>query len=146
MDCDDFFGDDDVENDDATTRKVTSKLLNDGYRVGKGIEEAAQMQIGFDMGFEQGMLTGRLCGQLYASCRKFSSTVAGEHAIVIKELEELLFVRISETGFIDDATICSIRILVLSISPELQSALELFEREVNLLNASLVTEESLANK
>jgi hypothetical protein len=141
MDCDDFFGDDDVENDEATTRKVTSKLQNDGYRVGKGIEEAAQMQIGFDVGFEQGMLTGRMCGQLYASCRKFSSAVTGEHAIAIKELEELLFGSISETGFIDDDTICSIRILVLSISPELQPALELFEREVSLLNAQFVSGE-----
>jgi hypothetical protein len=139
MDCDDFFGDDDVENDEATTRKVTSKLQNDGYRVGKGIEEAAQMQIGFDVGFEQGMLTGRLCGQLYASCRKFSSAVTGEHAIEIKELEELLFGSISETGFIDDDAICSIRILVLSISPELQPALELFEGEVSLLSTQLVS-------
>jgi hypothetical protein len=145
MDCDDFFGDDDVENDEATTRKVTSKLQNDGYRVGKGIEEAAQMQIGFDVGFEEGMLTGRLCGQLYASCRKISSTVAGEHASTIKELEELLFVGISESGSISDDMISSIRTLVLSISPELQSALELFEREVNLLNYSIGTVESALN-
>lgn len=145
MDCDDFFGDDDVENDEATTRKVTSKLQNDGYRVGKGIEEAAQMQIGFDVGFEEGMLTGRLCGQLYASCRKISSAVAGEHASTIKELEELLFVGISESGSISDDMISSIRTLVLSISPELQSALELFEREVTLLNNSLGTVESALN-
>ena len=145
MDCDDFFGDDDVENDEATTRKVTSKLQNDGYRVGKGIEEAAQMQIGFDVGFEEGMLTGRLCGQLYASCRKISSAVAGEHASTIKELEELLFVGISESGSISDDMISSIRTLVLSISQELQSALELFEREVTLLNNSLGTVESALN-
>lgn len=145
MDCDDFFGDDDVENDEATTRKVTSKLQNDGYRVGKGIEEAAQMQIGFDVGFEEGMLTGRLCGQLYASCRKISSAVAGEHASTIKVLEELLFVGISESGSISDDMISSIRTLVLSISPELQSALELFEREVTQLNNSLGTVESALN-
>lgn len=142
MDSDDFFGDDTCGNDEATTRKVTSKLLNDGYRVGKGIEEAAQMQIGFDVGFERGMLTGRLCGQLYASCRKFSSSVAGEYSSAIKELEDLLFVSIAESGFICDETIMNLRLLVLSISPDLESAFELFEQAVRSLNVSLDIEVS----
>ena len=132
MDCDDFFGDDDVINDEATTRKVASKLYNDGYRIGKAKEEEVQMQIGFDKGFERGMLSGRTCGKLYASCREYLSNhvhTTAEATVAMSNLEAVLFESIAESGFITDDSVTKIGSIVLSMSRELESAVILFANE-----------------
>ena len=136
MDADDFFGDDDVINDDPTTRKVASKLYNDGYRIGKAKEEEIQMQIGFDRGFERGMLSGRICGRLYASCREFISIhvdTAAEASAAMTALESILFAGIAESGSITDDAVRNISSVVLSMSTKLEPAVTLFTAEAKLL-------------
>ena len=139
---DDFFGDDvrdnggvDIDTDDATSRKVSNKLYNDGYRIGKGKEEEMQMQIGFDVGFERGMMSGRACGCLYAACRLSMSTRgdAGEVAQTTINLEKLLFESVSDTGHVSSELIESLRALVLSISAELIVDFQRFENDLSLL-------------
>ena len=136
MDSDVFFGDDDVINDDPTTRKVASKLYNDGYRIGKAKEEEIQMQIGFDRGFERGMLSGRMCGRLYASCRDHISihvNSAAEASTAMTALESILFAGIAEGGSITDDAVRKISSVVLSISTKLEPAVTLFTNEAKLL-------------
>jgi hypothetical protein len=135
MDSDDFFGDDDAINDEATTRKVASKLYNDGYRIGKAKEEEVQMQVGFDRGFERGMLSGRTCGALYASCREYLSNhldATAESSLAMGNLEALLFESIAESGYISDESISKISSFVLSMSRELEPAVNLFTNEAIL--------------
>lgn len=135
MDSDDFFGDDDAINDEATTRKVASKLYNDGYRIGKAKEEEVQMQVGFDRGFERGMLSGRTCGALYASCREYLSNhldATAESSLAMSNLEALLFESIAESGYISDESISKISSFVLSMSRELEPAVILFTNEAIL--------------
>ena len=135
MDSDDFFGDDDAINDEATTRKVASKLYNDGYRIGKAKEEEVQMQIGFDKGFERGMLSGRTCGTLYASCREYLSNhldATAESSLAMSNLEALLFESIAESGYISDDSISKITSFVLSMSRKLEPAVILFTNEAIL--------------
>ena len=136
MDCDDFFGDDDTVNDEATTRKVASKLYNDGYRIGKAKEEEIQMQIGFDEGFERGILSGRICGKLYASCREYLSNhvrTAAEASLTMTNLEAILFESIAESGSITDESVMRIRSAVLSMSSDLEPAVALFANEAKSL-------------
>ena len=134
MHCDDdFFGDEVRDNDDATSRKVSSKLFNDGYRIGKGKEEELQMQIGFDQGFERGMILGRVCGKLYAACRLALSeeNITGvEFNRSIDDLEALLFERVSNDDCVSTDTVNSLRSLILSISVNLNSAFEVFESDI----------------
>jgi hypothetical protein len=135
MDSDDFFGDDDAMNDEATTRKVASKLYNDGYRIGKAKEEEVQMQVGFDRGFERGMISGRTCGALYASCRQYLSNhldATAESSLAMSNLEALLFESIAESGCITDDSISKISSVVLSMSRELEPSVILFTNEAIL--------------
>ena len=138
MHCDDdFFGDEVRDNDDATSRKVSSKLFNDGYRIGKGKEEELQMQIGFDQGFERGMILGRVCGKLYAACRLalLEENITGvEFKRSIDDLEALLFERVSNDDCVSIETINSLRSLILSISIDLEPAFEVFESDVSKLS------------
>ena len=134
---DDFFGDEVRDNDDATSRKVSSKLFNDGYRIGKGKEEELQMQIGFDEGFERGMMLGRVCGKLYAACRLslLKENITGvELNRSIDDLEALLFERVSNDDCVSIETINSLRSLILSISIDLEPAFEVFESDVSKLS------------
>lgn len=143
MDCDDdFFGDGAGENDEASSRKISSKLFNDGYRIGKGKEEELQMQIGFDKGFKRGMLSGRACGKLYAACRAALSkenVARVDYNRSIADLEALLFDCVSDDDCVSSKTIDTLRSLVLSISPDLESPLALFENEISEL-AELLSE------
>jgi hypothetical protein len=136
MDSDDFYGSEGPEKDDATTRKVSSKLYNDGYRIGKAKEEEVQMQSGFDVGFERGMRAGRVCGQLYACCREWLSRRPSDESnlSVISRLEEHLFTCISEDASITEENIDDIRLVVLSISAELLPAILIFEEKIKLLS------------
>lgn len=134
---DDFFGDEVGDNDEATSRKVSSKLFNDGYRIGKGKEEELQMQIGFDEGFERGMMLGRVCGKLYAACRLslLKENITGvELNRSIDDLEALLFERVSNDDCVSIETINSLRSLILSISIDLEPAFEVFESDVSKLS------------
>ena len=134
---DDFFGDEVGDNDEATSRKVSSKLFNDGYRIGKGKEEELQMQIGFDEGFERGMMLGRVCGKLYAACRLslLNENITGvEFNRSIDDLEALLFERVSNDDCVSIETINSLRSLILSISIDLEPAFEVFESDVSKLS------------
>lgn len=134
---DDFFGDEVGDNDEATSRKVSSKLFNDGYRIGKGKEEELQMQIGFDEGFERGMMLGRVCGKLYAACRLslLKENITGvEFNRSIDDLEALLFERVSNDDCVSIETINSLRSLILSISIDLEPAFEVFESDVSKLS------------
>ena len=134
---DDFFGDEVGDNDEATSRKVSSKLFNDGYRIGKGKEEELQMQIGFDEGFERGMMLGRVCGKLYAACRLslLKENITGvEFKRSIDDLEALLFERVSNDDCVSIETINSLRSLILSISIDLEPAFEVFESDVSKLS------------
>ena len=136
MDPDDFFGDDDIIEVDPTTRKVASKLYNDGYRIGKAKEEETQMQIGFDRGFERGMLSGRMCGRLYATCREYISihvNTAAEASTAMTALESVLFAGIAEGGSITDDAVRRISSIVLSMSTKLEPAVALFTNEAKLL-------------
>jgi hypothetical protein len=65
-DVDDFAGSG-FAGDTATWNKVSKKLMNDGYRIGKEEEEGRQMQHGFNRGFSDGGELGMLCGKLYAA-------------------------------------------------------------------------------
>ena len=134
---DDFFGDEVGDNDEATSRKVSSKLFNDGYRIGKGKEEELQMQIGFDEGFERGMMLGRVCGKLYAACRLslLKENITGvELNRSIDDLEALLFERVSNDDCVSIETINSLRSLILSISIDLEPAFAVFESDVSKLS------------
>ena len=137
MNCDDdFFGDDNEGNDVATSRKVSSKLFNDGYRIGKAKEEESQMQIGFDQGFEQGMLRGRACGKLYAACREHLSKQSHDGTDVVEtlsSLEALLFDGVSCSGQITQSIIEMLRIETLAISAQLEVDFTAFVKDVSLI-------------
>ena len=46
--------------------KVSNKLYNDGYRVGKTAEEERQLQECFDGHYNTGAALGWVCGEVYA--------------------------------------------------------------------------------
>jgi hypothetical protein len=138
---DDFFGDDSndkfITSDDATSRKISSKLFNDGYRIGKSKEEEVQMQLGFDAGFQRGIVTGRACGELYAACRILSSKsinsgvdIDGQNK-TIGDIEKLLFEGVADNEFVDDNTMVSLKLLVMSLSTDLDAAFILFSGKVS---------------
>jgi hypothetical protein len=64
-DSDDFFGEQEaalsVDPSNSTT-KVSQKLYNDGYRIGKSREEERRIQESFDMAFRVGMQVGKVSG------------------------------------------------------------------------------------
>jgi hypothetical protein len=138
---DDFFGDDSddkcISSDNATTKKVSSKLYNDGYRIGKSKEEEVQMQLGFDDGFQRGIVTGRACGELYAACRILSSKLINSGVDIngqnktIEDIEKLLFEGVADNEFVDDETMVSLKLLVMSLSTDLDSAFMVFSGKVS---------------
>ena len=72
-DGDDFFGVQDTDGSSIdpsnSTRKLSQKLYNDGYRFGKTSEEERAIQENFDISFRVGMHVGRLCGVLYGKLK-----------------------------------------------------------------------------
>ena len=105
---DDFFGggDDDEfidSKETATLSKVSKVLENDGYRIGKEIEENKLLQLGFNEGFSVGAKFGKSMGDLYAKCRyeHFLWTTSETHeAIDISEMNAILL-QIERMLFID---------------------------------------------
>jgi len=73
---DDWYDDDTVDGNEAmiaaSVHSLSDKLHNDGYRVGRSMEDDAQMQRGFDEGFSRGIVVGKACGRLYAATKTFT--------------------------------------------------------------------------
>jgi hypothetical protein len=72
----DLYGSDDSDDGDGGSAfggmdgrdlvKVSKKLYNDGYRVGKTAEEERQLQECFDGHYNTGAALGWVCGEVYA--------------------------------------------------------------------------------
>jgi hypothetical protein len=113
---DDFYGSDDaygdnkggigINTDDSsgenlgqwgdgrTLNKVSRKLANDGYRIGKDEENTRQMQNGFYVGYSDGQTVGKVCGKLYAILRyELQSPDASRISELssLPEIEKLIF-------------------------------------------------------
>jgi len=146
---DDVWGDNDEEAEDGGKEAMEQggiggdqlsfaregrKLYNDGYRIGKSLEEEKEMQRGFDVGFERGMYLGRASGKLFAGIRHAliqskerqaseaaaTADVAGDtrerdereaqQTLQLKQLEALLMEAIPDHGGImSDAVLAQIQ-------------------------------------
>lgn len=105
----------DGEMDKADYRKLSTKLGNDGYRIGKSNEEERQMQLGFDKGLSRGIALGKACGYLYGNVR----SITPRSSISLKPLETILFETLPEDFQHASTYLDEIEQLVASISPNL---------------------------
>lgn len=135
-DDDDFFGDSESFSaeslDSATTRKITGKLYNEGYRAGKIEEEERQMQIGFDEGFVHGMRAGKFCGDLYGACRATLDTTCsldGNLAMSLEFIEYILFEKFPESESIEEEDMEQLQLHVNTISHSLDDAFQTFRMQ-----------------
>lgn len=110
---DDFFGDEDedapktaiITMGQKTTEKISRKMRQEGYIVGKSETEQKLVQERFDNGFEQGLSLGAICGKIYTHFRILEQQgLPVESADVLNQInvQTLLFETLPESyGSID---------------------------------------------
>lgn len=88
---------------EAEFNKVSNKLNNDGYRIGKTKEDEKQVQLGFDKGFSEGITLGKALGRLYGKLRcclkELESTGKGttnSSDLLLTKIEAIFFEEIPE--------------------------------------------------
>ena len=63
MQEDEYYGDQ-LSFQEICQTKISQKLYNDGYRIGKAREEERLTQNKFDIGLEEGIKLGKICGKI----------------------------------------------------------------------------------
>jgi hypothetical protein len=132
---DEDFSEDECAMNNADFQKMSNKLGNDGYRIGKGQEEERQMQLGFDKGFSQGIVLGKLCGVLLGTVRsklveiEKVDGVLDEKQQLVSRLTSILFEDIPESKKDIDAIFNEIFVVVTAISIDLQVTYEDFKTD-----------------
>ncbi len=137
---DDFCEDDGTAMESAEFGKISYKLGNDGYRIGKGKEEERLMQTGFDIGFLRGMQLGKLCGSLFATVRIAANKQPDStknNAIHIAHLQSLLFEDLPEKKRTTSEILQNISDTLVTISVDLLVVFEEFQKSVNDLDISV---------
>mmetsp|Transcript_251 Transcript_251/g.238 ORF Transcript_251/g.238 Transcript_251/m.238 type:complete len:154 (-) Transcript_251:558-1019(-) len=92
-----FYDDENSDSVDhlhiSSFQKLSTKLQNDGYRMGKQIGEESLTQQQFDAGFRKGMLIGKTIGKFYGKFIYFSAT-QGQGVVddkIKKQIDSILF-------------------------------------------------------
>lgn len=133
---DDFCEDDGTAMDSAEFGKISYKLSNDGYRIGKGKEEERLMQIGFDSGFSRGMQLGKMCGSLFAMARIVANKQTKNSTVLIVQLQGLLFEDLPENKRSTSEILKNISEILSTISADLSVVFEEFQKSVIALDIS----------
>jgi hypothetical protein len=131
-DDEDFF-EDECAMKTADFQKMSTKLGNDGYRIGKGQEEEKQMQLGFNKGFSQGIVLGRLCGALLGTVRSKLAEIEKIDGVsvqkqqLVSHLTSILFEDIPESKRDIQIILDDIFSVISVISTDLQVTYENFK-------------------